>query len=221
MILVIFLISVHGDEESRNLQFNGITTSYKDKEIFIKRLKDPKCLSVKITPENIFGGELAGYSVPRECKMSFVTSLGVVQPIKIDEKIQTVGEIEVLKFLQLLDFEPEKYIIVDARVKKWFKKISIPHSVNVEFLHVKYHDDYFESLDKVLSPLGVRKGKKGSLDFTHVKEAIIYCNGNWCTQSATMIKELVKLGYPKDKLYWYRGGLQDWISAGFTVSKSK
>jgi rhodanese-related sulfurtransferase len=212
---------VYADEESKNLQFNGVTTSYKNKEIFIKRLRDPKCLNVGITPENIFGGNLSGHRVPKECKRSFVTSLGVVQSMKIDDDIQTVGEIEVLKFLQLLDFEPEKYIVVDARSEKWFKKISIPHAVNVQFLHIKYHEDYFESLEKVLAPLGVKKDKKGKLDFSHAKNAIIYCNANWCTQSANMIRELVKLGYPKDKLFWYRGGLQDWIGAGFTVSKSK
>ena len=210
---------IHANEEGRNLQFNGLTTSYKEKEIFIKRIKHPKCLHVGVTPENIFGGDLAGASVPRECQKSFVTSLGVVQPIKLDEKIVTVGEIEVLKFLQLLDFEPETYIVVDARSQKWFDKISIPHAVNIPYLNIKYHEDYPEDLDKILKPLNVKKDKKGKLDFKLAKKVIVYCNGSWCTQSAKMIMALAELGYPKEKLFWYRGGLQDWIGAGFTVTR--
>ena len=221
IIMGILLSYIYADEESSILQFNGISTSYKEKEIFIKRIKHPKCLQVGVTPENIFGGDLAGRSVPAECKKTFVTSLGVVQPIKIDEKIATVGEIEVLKFLQLMDFEPEKYILVDARSKKWFTKIAIPHAVNIPFLHIKYHEDYLEDLEETLKPLHVTKNKKGDLDFSQAKKVIVYCNGSWCTQSAKMIKELVSLGYPKEKLFWYRGGLQDWIGAGFTVTKGK
>ena len=221
LFVVILLSFIRASEEGRNLQFTGISTNYKEKEIFIKRIRHPKCLQVGVTPENVFGDDLAGHKVPRECKKSFVTSLGVVQPIKIDKDIETVGEIEVLKFLQLMDFEPEKYIIVDGRSEKWFQKISIPHAVNIPYLRIKYIDDYPYDIDQVLKPLNVKKGKKNGLDFTNAKNVIVYCNGSWCTQSALMIRALAKLGYPKKNLFWYRGGLQDWIGAGFTVVRGK
>ncbi len=220
LIMVVTLSAfLYADAVSMDLQINGVHTQYKEKEIFISRMKDPKCLKVGVTPENVFGGDLAGRHVPRECKKTFVTSLGVVQSMKIDDEIETVGEIEVLKFLQLLDFEPENYIIVDARGKEWFKKISIPHAVNIPYLNIKYYEDFPDEIDKNMLLLNVKKDKNGALDFSKAKEAIVYCNGSWCPQSVKMIKALVALGYPKKKLFWYRGGLQDWIGAGFTVTR--
>jgi len=212
---------LYADAVSQALQINGVNVAYKEKEIFVARMKDPKCLKVGVTIENVFGGDLAGRHVPRECKKTFVTSLGVVQAMKIDDEIVTVGEIEVLKFLQLFDFDPEKYIIVDARGEEWHKKMSIPHAVNIPYLYIKYYEDFPDEIDKNLKLLNVKKDKKGALDFSNAKEAIIYCNGAWCTQSAKMIKALAAMGYPKSKLYWYRGGMQDWVAAGFTVTQGK
>ncbi len=215
--LLLPILSV-GDEVSA-LQFTGVETTYKDKEMYIKRLKHPKCNKVAITPENIFGGDMAAKSVPEECKKSFVTSLGVIQPIKIDNEIQTVGEIEVLVFLEILDFEPEKYALIDARKPDWYEKGTIPHSVNIPFSDIREDEDFPKDYAEVLKSLNVKKDKKGKLDFSEAKMAIVYCNGNWCVQSVWAIKALVKLGYPKRKIFWYRGGLQDWVGSGFTTVK--
>jgi rhodanese-related sulfurtransferase len=216
--MIILSIS-DASEDLKNLQFDGISTSYREKEIYIKRLKHPKCLQVAITPENMFGGDLANKNVPRECKKSFVTSVGVIQPIQIDSKILTVGELEILKFLQLLDFEPKKYALIDARRERWYKRMTIPHSINIPYSDIKYPKDFPEDFEKSMKELNVKIDKKGELNFTKAKEIIVFCNGSWCTQSAKMIKSLVKLGYPKKKLFWYRGGLQDWVGLGFTTQR--
>ena len=219
IIILILLSFINANEDITSLQFEGINTSYKEKEIFIKRLTNPKCLKVGITPENIFGGDLAGEKVPKECQKSFVTSLGVIQPISIDNNIYTVGELEVLKFLELWDFNPEKYALVDARKRTWYEKLTIPHSVNIPYTEIAYDSDFPKDFERNLKLLNIKKDKKGKLDFSVAKEAIVFCNGSWCVQSARAIKTLIKLGYPKKKLFWYRGGLQDWIGLGFTVIK--
>lgn len=220
LILILYLLStINADKDMQALQFDRISTSYKEKDIFIKRLTHPKCLKAGITPENIFGGDLAGEKVPKECQKSFVTSLGVIQPMKIDSKIHTVGELEVLKFLQLLDFDPEKYALVDARKHPWYEKLTIPHSVNIPYTEIAYDEDFSKDFERNLKLLNIKKDKNGKLDFSLAKEAIVFCNGSWCVQSAHAIKALIKIGYPKKKLFWYRGGLQDWIGLGFTVIK--
>ncbi|MGD8570515.1 MAG: rhodanese-like domain-containing protein, partial [Gammaproteobacteria bacterium] len=38
-------------------------------------------------------------------------------------------------------------------------------------------------------------------------------------QSPTAIKNLLALGYPAEKIYYYRGGMQAWQSLGMTVYK--
>ena len=207
------------NEDVKTFQFAGVETIYKDKEIYIKRLKHPNCHKVGITPENMFGGNLAAESVPEVCKKSFVTTVGVIQPIQIDDEIKTVGEIEVLKFLEFLEYEPEKYALVDARKPKWYDKITIPHAINIPFSDILEDEDFPKDYVKVLEQLNIKKDENGKLDFSHAKKAIVFCNGNWCVQSVWAIEAMVKLGYPKKKIFWYRGGLQDWLGSGFTTVK--
>ncbi|MGD8572392.1 MAG: rhodanese-like domain-containing protein, partial [Gammaproteobacteria bacterium] len=41
--------------------------------------------------------------------------------------------------------------------------------------------------------------------------------GMWCGQSPRAIKGLLKLGYPAEKISYYRGGMQSWQMLGLTV----
>jgi len=217
-LLCLLIFSLQAKENIQSLQFSGVSSTYKEKKIFIERLSHPKCLDVGITPEHIFGGDLAGKDVPVECQKSFVTTLGIVQPISLGKGIQTVGELEVLKFLKLLDTSPERYAIVDARKPAWYKEISIPHAINIPYTDIAFDAHFPQDFTKNLALLNVT-AEKDKLDFSKAKQIIVFCNGSWCAQSARAIEELLKLGYPAEKLFWYRGGLQDWIGLGFTTSK--
>ncbi len=219
MIIVCMLLSsLYAKENIQSLQFSGVSSTYKEKKIFVERLSHPKCLDVGITPEHIFGGDLAGKAVPQECQKSFVTTLGIVQPITLGKGIQTVGELEVLKFLKLLDLSPEEYAIVDSRKPSWYKEITIPHAINIPYTDIAYDEHFPDDFKKNLKLLNVSQ-EKYTLNFSKAKKIILFCNGSWCAQSARAIEELLKLGYPSDKLFWYRGGLQDWIGLGFTTIK--
>ena len=48
---------------------------------------------------------------------------------------------------------------------------------------------------------------------------LLFCNGAWCGQSPESLKELIAIGYPEEKLKWYRGGMQSWLSLGLTTVK--
>jgi rhodanese-related sulfurtransferase len=50
---------------------------------------------------------------------------------------------------------------------------------------------------------------------------VLYCNGIWCGQSPTNIRQLLALGYPAHKLKWYRGGMQSWKALGLTTVELK
>ena len=54
-------------------------------------------------------------------------------------------------------------------------------------------------------------------NFENARTLVFYCNGVWCGQSPTNIKQLLALGYPAHKLKWYRGGMQSWKSLGLTT----
>jgi rhodanese-related sulfurtransferase len=219
LLILSVLSSILLADDVTSIQFSGVETTYKDKEISIKRLRHPKCQKVGITPDNIFGGNLAARTVPKECKKSIVTSLGAIQPMKIDNEIETVGELEVLKFLAILEFEPDKYALIDARNPHWYEKMTIPNSINIPYSDIKEDEDLSKEYTRALKLLNIKKDKNGKLDFLLAKEVIVFCNSNWCVQSVWAIKSLVKMGYPKNKIFWYRGGLQDWAASGFTTVK--
>ena len=62
-----------------------------------------------------------------------------------------------------------------------------------------------------------KAGRGGLWNFENAKTLVLYCNGPWCGQSPTNIKQLLALGYPAHKLKWYRGGMQDWKMLGLTT----
>ena len=79
-----------------------------------------------------------------------------------------------------------------------------------------FPDEYKASLEK----LGVMVREK-SYDFSKVKTILLFCNGSWCSQSPKMIKALLALGYPPEKMKWYRGGMDDWLGLSMTTTRNK
>jgi rhodanese-related sulfurtransferase len=78
--------------------------------------------------------------------------------------------------------------------------------------------------EKIAETLELRFGatRLGSLwNFENAKTLVLYCNGPWCGQSPTNIKQLLSMGYPSYKLKWYRGGMQDWKVLGLTTVPPK
>jgi len=77
-----------------------------------------------------------------------------------------------------------------------------------------FEEEYKKSLVK-LSVMGNEK----PFDFSQAKTILVFCNGAWCSQSPKMVKALLALGYPPEKIKWYRGGMQTWLSAGMTSTR--
>jgi rhodanese-related sulfurtransferase len=132
-----------------------------------------------------------------------------VQPFKVSDKVETYGELELLDFVK-----NKKGLFIDARLPNWYEKSAIPGAVNIPF---KIFLKDSPERDKVLQRLGVRYDKHGKYDFSHAKTILLYCNGAWCGQSPTAIKALMKLGYPEEKMKYYRGGMQAWQLLGLTT----
>jgi rhodanese-related sulfurtransferase len=185
----------------------------------IERNIPSTCLDVGIQTETIFGGNYAGTKVAKECQKSFVTVVGKAQPMSIAPGVQTVGEVEVLDFIaHKLSSMPQEYILVDSRKRDWFEQMTIAGSVNIPYDEIDFDSDFPEDSKRMMHLLGFEQTEKG-YDFTKAKKALFFCNGPWCAQSRYAIQKLIKLGYPKEKLLWYRGGLQDWLIFGFSVVK--
>ena len=75
-----------------------------------------------------------------------------------------------------------------------------------------------EEFRQALARLGVL-GTKKPYDFSHAKTILLFCNGAWCSQSPKMINSLLALGYPPEKIKWYRGGMDDWLGLSMTTTR--
>ena len=164
-----------------------------------------------------------------------------IHPMLASPGVETFGEIEVLEFLRT-KVATGKGSLVDARTPSWHKKGTIPGAVNIPFTVFADPDPENEKLWGTLQSLGVVRKQpntsfKDSLksvlgffgqsdieeskvfDFSNAQSLLLFCNGPWCDQSPRAIKGLRKIGYPAEKLHYYRGGIQNWLIMGLTTVK--
>ncbi|MCG8125757.1 MAG: rhodanese-like domain-containing protein [Candidatus Thiodiazotropha taylori] len=138
------------------------------------------------------------------------------QPMKVADGIETIGEVELIAFLQN-QLAEQQGLLIDARTEDWHERGTIPGSINIPFTHLNPAQGADEfTLEKSLQRLGARI-VDGEWDFSQAKQLVIWCNGPWCGQSPTAIKGLIGIGYPKQKLLYYRGGMQLWRIYGLPV----
>ena len=112
----------------------------------------------------------------------------------------------------------KELLLIDGRTEPWFEDFTIPGSINIPFTHIKRVKEYEFEFEHALEVFGV-KVKEKEYDFEEAKTLAIFCNASWCTQSPDMIYALIDIGYPPEKLKWYRGGMQAWLGAGMTTTK--
>jgi rhodanese-related sulfurtransferase len=116
---------------------------------------------------------------------------GEIQPIQVAPGVRTVGELEVKK--HLLKGLP----IIDVRASGTRYGVRIPGTKAIPISDIV---DRMEELDRT-------------------RETIFFCNGPQCPQSRKTIHILLEAGYPAEKMWYYRGGMHDWITLGLPVVK--
>jgi rhodanese-related sulfurtransferase len=137
-----------------------------------------------------------------------------IQPFQPIKGIETVSELDVIDFLKN-QVSKNKGILIDARMPKWNKAGTIPGSTNIPFsiLGATGKNNY---IAKIFSLLDVKK-VNGSWNFDNAQKLLIFDNGPWCQQGVRAMQNLIKLGYPKSKMLYYRGGMQYWQILGLST----
>ena len=69
-----------------------------------------------------------------------------------------------------------------------------------------------------LNELGCTKAD-GKWECSKAKKVFAFCNGPVCPQSPTAIVAMTRVGFPADRIYYYRGGMLDWAALGFPIVK--
>ncbi len=125
-----------------------------------------------------------------------------IQPFTPAEGVTTIGEIELIEMLK----DPAA-IVVDSRTVDWFRGGTIPGAISLPYTEVG---------DR-LNRLGCEPDFDG-WDCTEAKRVALFCNGLWCGQSPTAIRAMIAAGYPAERIFYYRGGMQSWRILGLTVT---
>lgn len=141
-----------------------------------------------------------------------------IQPMQLADGVETIAELEILKYLQQ-SISNDSILIIDSREPKWLASGMIPGAINIPWdkLYNKTASD--KDIADILQFQfnAVLTGKLWN--YENVKTLVFYCNGAWCGQSPTNIRALLSLGYPANRIKWYRGGMQSWKQFGLTTVK--
>jgi len=136
-----------------------------------------------------------------------------IQPFEPIKGIKTISELDVLDFIKNI-LPKNQGILIDARMPKWNKAGTIPASTNIPFSVLTPSKKV--SYEKILGLLGAKKSDD-KWDFEKAQTLLVFDNGPWCQQGVRAMQNLVKIGYPKSKILYYRGGMQYWQILGLTT----
>jgi rhodanese-related sulfurtransferase len=141
-----------------------------------------------------------------------------VQPMQLGPGVETLGELEVIDYLRRTALRDDAVLVIDSRDADWLARSGIiPGALHIPWTRLHPSQAEPEAIAEILT-LQFGASRTGLLwNFENAKTLVFYCNGPWCGQSPTNIKQLLALGYPAHKLKWYRGGMQDWKSLGLTT----
>jgi rhodanese-related sulfurtransferase len=159
-----------------------------------------------------------------------------IQPVVLAPGVETLGEVEIIHYIKKMS-EGENILVVDSRTPDWVEKGTIPGAKNlpwtklnpakgattegiIEVMTKEFGAKLAEGADAFTVDEAVAEGNASkAFDYSQAKTLVLFCNGMWCGQSPNNILNLLKFGYPADKLKWYRGGMQDWEVLGLSTVK--
>lgn len=148
-------------------------------------------------PDHRIGGDWAKTSRP--------APPAVIQPLIPAAGVVPIGELELIEMLQRPDVR-----VIDSRKSDQYAHGTIPGAMNIPFTAAA------EQLDL----LGCVRRADG-WDCTGARQVALFCNGVWCGQSPAAIRHMVEVGYPPERIFYYRNGMQIWHLLGLTAHRPK
>lgn len=142
-----------------------------------------------------------------------------IQPGVLASGVETIGELEMLHYLKKMSEGDKSILVIDSRTPDWVEKGTIPGAVNIPWDKLNIGKSDPITVQEILEKQLGAKNQDGFYMYDNAKTLVLFCNGPWCGQSPTNIKGLLTIGYPAEKIKWYRGGMQDWEVLGLTTVK--
>jgi hypothetical protein len=137
-----------------------------------------------------------------------------IAPMQAAQGVPTVGETEVLGFLEE-QVAGGTGLLVDARMPQDRARGFIPGSVNLPYATMTGASGY---RDEILEALGAQS-LDGFYAFTDAQHLMVFDTGPSTDDAGTLIAQLIASGYPREKIRYYRGGMQVWSVLGFSIEE--
>ena len=135
-----------------------------------------------------------------------------VQPMSIAPGVITLGELEVIAFLQSA-VSTGSGLLIDVRLPEAFSSGAVPGAVNVPVTTFAPSNPYRNDL---LSALGVTNVATAP-NFGSAYALAVYGSGPDDNAVSEAINDLLDAGYPAGKILYYRGGTSDWTRLGLNL----
>ena len=144
-----------------------------------------------------------------------------IQPMVLAPGVETIAELEIIDYLSKMAKGDDSILVIDSRTPDWARKGTIPGSINIPWTKLNASKADPISIGDIMEERFNVEGDDDDRDFSKAKTLVMFCNGMWCGQSPNNIKSLLKMGYPANKIKWYRGGMQDWEVLGLSTVSGK
>ena len=139
-----------------------------------------------------------------------------IEPLTING-VTTVGELETLAFIDKLK-EKKGRLLIDVRVNKEYTMSTIPGAINLPAYMLEDKSPYQEEVLKLLGAKKiVTKKEKTKWYFKETHALLIFGQSATHNEASTVIKKLLDLGYPEEKVLYYRAGIESWKTFGLTT----
>ena len=139
-----------------------------------------------------------------------------IAPMKAANGVATLDEPQVLSFL-VDEVANSQGLMVDARTPEERARGFIPGSINLPYSTVDPKQNYWPG---VVTALGA-KVQSGGFDFADVQALLVYDTGPSSDEAGKLVRNLIEVGYPADKIKYYRGGMQVWSVLGFNIEEGR
>lgn len=142
-----------------------------------------------------------------------------IQPIQLAPGVETIGELELFGYLKRIAQRDTGVLVIDSRDGDWvYRSGIIPGAIHLPWtkLHPAHNDP--QAIAEIVE-MQFGAARVGPMwNFENARTLVFYCNGIWCGQSPTNIRQMLAIGYPAQKLKWYRGGMQSWKTLGLSTA---
>lgn len=135
-------------------------------------------------------------------------------PMSAAEGVATVGELDVIDFVTEVVANGDG-LLIDSRAPEAREVGAIVSSINLPG-SLLGEDNPFRN--DILLALGAREFE-GIFNFADAMPLMVFDAGPASQDAAQLINTLVSLGYPEEKIQYYRGGMQVWAALGLNMEE--